>query len=214
MKTKELIQELLFEERKVPDGKRYIALFDIDQTLVVPGNISIWKKKVGENEVALTPDQYAKENVVEEKKNGTTYDYREFRDPKKVKESIAGGAPISKNVKMMNDHVKNGWSVGILTARGLEDVIFDSIKQWLMFRKETALLPSLGKSLARNLVHAVNDEVIKYEGMTDFEKKSNVIRKYAKEYDRVKFIDDDDFNVNAVKKMKLPNVIAVKAWPV
>lgn len=216
MKTKELIQELLFEERKVPDGKKYIALFDIDDCLLTANNIFIIKNYPDGRVVKLTPDQYAKKNKEQDIVDGVKYSYEEFRDPKKVEQSILSGTPIWKNLKIMNDHVKNGWEVGILTARGLEEVVYNSLKKWLMFREEGELLPKLGKSLARNLVHAISDEVVKYEGITDFEKKAKVIETYAKTYDRVKFIDDDQNNINAVKKLIVKdgykNIIVVKAW--
>lgn len=211
MKGVSILNDMLLEERQVPPGKKYVVLFDIDDTLISPENIFIWKKKDGK-ETPLTPAQYAKENVKEERANGVEYDYREFRDPKKVAESITTGKPIWKNVRIYNDHIKNGWDVGILTARGLEDVIFEAINKWTMFQQESGLVSKLAKPLARNLVHAISDEVKVYKGSIDFEKKANVIKEYAKTYDKVKVVDDDDKNINAFKALKLPNVIVVKAW--
>jgi hypothetical protein len=206
-----LEEELYLEERKPPQGKKYIALFDIDETLLSPNNIYIHKIANGKD-IPLTPEQYALEDVKKEKQNGVVYDYREFRDPKIVENSIFTGKPIWKNVKMLNDHIRNGWEVSILTARGLENIIYKALNKWAMFQKDKGLLERYGKVFVKNLVHAVNDEVKIYEGMTDFEKKANVIKKYAAKYDKVKFIDDDERNLKAVKNLNLSNVIVIKAW--
>lgn len=203
---------LLSEERQVPPGKKYLALFDIDDTLLKANNIFIHKKTPDGKITKLTPDEYSKEKVVEERARGVVYSYEEFRDPKKVKESIESGTPIWKNLRIFNDHLKAGWEVGIITARGLEDVIYNSISNWLMFQKEKGLIPSLAKPLARNIVYAISDEIKKYEGATDFDKKANVVKKAAASYDRVKVIDDDDKNIKAIRGLNLKNVIVVKSW--
>jgi hypothetical protein len=66
--------------------------------------------------------------------------------------------------------------------------------------------------LARNMVNAINDEAKVYKGTTDFEKKAIVIKELSKSYDYVKFLDDDEKNITAVKGLKLNNVQAIKAW--
>jgi len=201
----------LFEENPVPEGEKRIALFDIDMTLLRAGNIYIHKIFDGKD-IPLTPKQYAEENVKEELAKGIKYDMREFRDPVLVKQSIESGNPIIKNLKIVNDHKKKGWHVGILTARGLEDVIHEAINKWVMFQKDKGIMDRVGKVFVKNLVHAINDEAKVYPGTSDFEKKANVIKKYASKFDKVKFIDDDDKNIRAVRALNLSNVIAVKAW--
>lgn len=210
---KEIINQELCEERFVPEGKKHILLCDIDDTLLSASGIFIWKKVPNEKEIPLTPEQFAKENIKEEEANGVKYDMREFRTPHLVSKSIENGKVIWKNVKLLNDHIKKGWEVGILTARGLEDVIYDAMNKWAMFRKNEGLLETLYKPFTRGLVHAVHDDVKIYNGANSFEKKANVIKKYAKTYDKVKFIDDDMKNIEAVRNLKLPNVTAVIAWP-
>jgi hypothetical protein len=212
-----LNEDLIFELHEIPKGKKNVILFDMDDTLLTANNIHIIKIDPNGKETALTPDQYAKEPKIEEKARGVKYDYREFRDPSIVEKSIATGTPIWKNLRILDDHVKNKWAVGILTARGLEDIVYRALQKWLMFRDDkTGELKPIGKKLARNIVHAVNDNVKQYTGMTDFEKKANVIREYAKTYDLVKFVDDDPANIEAVKEMvkkeKLNNVVVIQAW--
>lgn len=43
-------------------------------------------------------------------------------------------------------------------------------------------------------------------------KKAIVIKELSKSYDYVKFLDDDEKNITAVKELKLNNVQAIKAW--
>jgi len=163
-------------------------------------------------EIALTPEEYAKEIITKEVKQ--YYDYREFRDSEKVAQSIVTGLPIIPNLKMMDIHIKKGWKIGILTARGMEDVIFKSISAFLKFKDPKGELQLIGDKLIRDLVHAMNDDNKKYQGTTDFEKKANVLRNYAKQGYQIKFLDDDEKNIQAVRKMakeeKL-DITAVKA---
>jgi 2-hydroxy-3-keto-5-methylthiopentenyl-1-phosphate phosphatase len=180
-----------------------LLLLDIDDTLVVPQNIKIYKK-TPQGEVGLTPAEYSREKITPETKKD--YDYREFRDPEKIYNSIQTGLPIVSNLKIFDEYVKRGWKIGILTARGMEDLVYNSLKDWLKHKDASGNLNLVGDKLVRDLVHAVNDDKKKYEGKTDFEKKANVIQKLAKEYDRIVFIDDDAKNITAVKNLGLKNV--------
>lgn len=211
-----LNEDLIFELHEPVKGKKNVILFDIDDTLLTANNIHIIKIEPDGKETKLTPDEYAKEPKEQEKARGVKYDYREFRDPKIVERSITTGTPIWKNLRILDDHIKSGWNVGILTARGLEDVVFRALQKWLMFRDDKGELKPIQDKLAKNIVHAVNDDVKQYVGMSDFEKKANVIRNYSKSYDLVKFVDDDLNNLNKVKEMAkeedLKNIIVIRAW--
>tara|TARA_Y100000310_G_C20409639_1_gene681301 strand:- start:149 stop:778 length:630 start_codon:yes stop_codon:yes gene_type:complete len=198
----ELLDEYITEEAY----ENSLILLDIDQTLLVPNNIFIYRKLPSdEREVSLTPEEYAKEKTSAETKK--YYDYRDFRDAEKVGNSIKTGIPIVSNLKIMDEYVKKGWRIGILTARGMEDVIFKSLKAWLMFKDKRGKLRSIGDKLIRNLVFAINDDNKKYKGSIDFEKKKNIITKLSKNFNRIIFLDDDIQNVKAVKKLKLRNVM-------
>lgn len=181
-----------------------LLLLDIDETLVKPKNIFIIKRFPNEEPVKLTPAEYAKEKVTLETKKH--YSYEEFRDPDKVARSIKTGIPLITNLKIMDEYIKKGWILGILTARGMEELIFKTMKEWLMYKNNKGNLQDIGDKLVRDLVFAVNDDSKKYEGKTDFEKKAKVIEKLSKEYDRIVFIDDDQANINKVKGLGLQNV--------
>jgi len=179
-----------------------LLLLDIDDTLLTAQGIKIWRKRpTDKSPVGLTPDEYAKETVTKEDKEKGYYDYKEFRSPEKVGNSILTGTPIISNLGTMDKYIKNGWKIGILTARGLENVIFKSIHAFLKFKEGGDLKP-VGDKLVRDLVFAINDDNKKYKGTTDFSKKKNVMLKLLNKYDRVWLIDDDPKNIKAINDLK------------
>lgn len=190
-------------EEKLPEGKTGILLLDIDDTLLKSDSslLKIYRKlPTDKEEVPLTSAEYAKEHVTPETKK--YYDYRDFRDPKKVYASIANGAPLLNNLKVVDAFYNGGYDLGILTARGCADAVRKAIRAFLRVRDENGNLIPVRIPAAN--VHCVNDDDYPYPGATDFEKKQNVLRKYAKEYnyDYVYFIDDDAKNINALKALK------------
>lgn len=90
-----------------------------------------------------------------------------------------------------------GEHIGIITARANKK---DHEK--LIQRLEK----SLGTNIDRSHVHFVNDEG--YSGSSIAEKKLNVIKTYANVYDKVKFYDDEDKNIQSVNLAQIPNVKA------
>tara|TARA_Y100000310_G_C20665365_1_gene807175 strand:+ start:36 stop:707 length:672 start_codon:yes stop_codon:yes gene_type:complete len=185
---------------KLINEENSAIILDIDKTLVVPRNIFIYRRKPEDKqEVPLTPEQYAKETVSADSRK--YYDYRDFRNAEKVAGSIKTGLPIVSNLKIMDDYISKGWKVGILTARGMEDVVLETMKSWLKYKNKKGDLKDIGDKLVRGIVNAVNDDSKSYSGVTDFEKKSNIIRKLSKQYDRLIFIDDDLNTIKAIKKM-------------
>jgi len=177
-----------------------LLLLDIDGTLVHAKNIFIDKIFPDGKKEKISPENYAKENVKAEKAKGIKYGFDEFRDPEILAKSIKTGIPIVPNLQIMDSYIKNGWKIGILTARGFEDVIANTMKEWLHFKDEKGNLQNVGDKLIRNLVYAINDDNKHYKGEFDFDKKKNVISKLSKEYERIVFIDDDPKNINAIRE--------------
>ncbi len=203
MKLGKLIERTLKEHNS-------LLLLDIDDTLVKPNNIYIYRKlPTDKEEVALTPEQFAEENITPQNKQ--YYDFREFKNPEKVAKSIKTGIPLLANLKMVDSYVSNGWTIGVLTARGMEEVVFKSLKAWMKIRNNKDELEEIGPRLVRNLVHAINDDTKNYPGETSAEKKANVIKKLANQFDRIVFLDDDESNLELVRDLELKNVIAKKA---
>jgi len=217
MKAYKLIENILLNESIHPltAGKKGIIVLDIDDTLLTAQNIFIHKLLPDGKVIKLTPEQYAKDPDSKKKNDpssGIRFSYEEFRDPEKVKNSIVTGIPIIKNLRIMDSYIKAGYQIAILTARGLEDVVYKALNKFLMFRDADGELKTVKNVLARNMVNAINDEAKVYKGTTDFEKKAIVIKELSKSYDYVKFLDDDEKNITAVKGLKLNNVQAIKAW--
>jgi len=160
----------------------------------------------------LTTDEFAKDPDAEDPSKKDWFDYRDFKDPVKVYNSIITGTPLIKNLKIMDDYIKAGYDFCFLTARGCEEIIKKAIGDFLKFRDEDGALKNLGKVFKKTFSHAVNDEIKNYPGTTDAEKKGKVLTKLCKEYDRVVFVDDDKKNVHAAKGLNIKNLKVIKAW--
>lgn len=191
-----MIEQLIMEGEPRPPSNMNggILLLDIDDTLLSATGMHIYRTdKHPDGAAKLTPAQYAKETVTPETKS--FYDYKDFRDEKKVLSSIVKGNPIIKNLKIMDNYMAAGWKIGILTARGMEDTIYKALKGFLKYRKNGVLTP-IGNKLQRKDVHAINDSKYSKDNGTDYEKKANVLLAYRKEFGTsVKFLDDDTKNL-------------------
>lgn len=203
MKFLDLFRKTLKEERSIPEGKRHLLLIDIDDNILKAApNMKIYRKlPTDKTEVALTPEEYAKEEKFPGSKK--YYDYRDFRDPKKVYESIVKGMPYINNLKVIDDFYNAGADLGVLTARGCEDVVYKAVKAFLKVKTPDGKL--VRPELPRERVHAVNDDDKHYPGDTDADKKKNVIKSYAKIYDYVTLQDDDKANRDLAINIKKTN---------
>ena len=200
--------------KKLPNSIKGLIVFDIDDTILkVDSSImKIYKKEPGEPEISLTTEEFAKDPDSADPDKKSWFDLRDFYTPVKVYNSIISGTPLIKNLKIMDDYIKAGYDFCFLTARGCEDVIKKALGDFLKFRDEDGKLKELGDSFKKTFSHAVNDEIKKYPGKTDAEKKANVLIKLCKEYDKVVFVDDDQKNVNAAKGLNIENLKVIKAW--
>ena len=205
----------IFEKVKdLPDSVKGLIVFDIDDTIlkVDPALMKVYKKEPGKPEIGLTTDEFAKDPDAEDESKKDWFDYRDFRDPVKVYNSIITGTPLIKNLKIMDDYIKAGYDFCFLTARGCEEAIKKAIGDFLKFRDEDGALKELGDSFKKTFSHAVNDDIRSYPGKDDAEKKANVLKKLCKEYDRVVFVDDDKKNVSAARELNIKNLKVIKAW--
>ena len=209
------IYTYIFERIKdLPETIKGLIVFDIDDTLlkVDPTLMGVYKKEPGKSEVRLTTDEFAKDPDAEDPSKKDWFDYRDFKDPVKVYNSIISGTPLIKNLKIMDDYIKAGYDFCFLTARGCEETIKKAIGDFLKFRDEDGALKELGDSFKKTFSHAVNDEVKKYPGSNDAEKKAKILTKLCKKYDRVVFVDDDNKNVSAARNLNIKNLKVIKAW--
>lgn len=204
------VRNIVEEIHEPPTGKKGCLVVDIDDTLLSADTslIGIWKEKPGEKPVRLTPDQFAKDP---EATHEEWYNYKEFRDPQKVYQSIINGTPILKNLKLMDAHVRANWDVAFLTARGLQDVVDKALRAFLKTRDKTGKLIPIGNKLKKELSAGVNDASWDSVVAKTPERKAMVLKDICGKYDYVKFVDDDIKNLEFVRSLKIPNLQVIKA---
>ena len=119
--------------KDLPDSVKGLIVFDIDDTIlkVDPSKISIYKKEPGKQEVSLSTDEFAKDPDAGDPDKRDWFDYRDFRDPVKVYNSIISGTPLIKNLKIMDDYIQAGYDFCFLTARSCEDTVKKAITDLL-----------------------------------------------------------------------------------
>ncbi len=177
-----------------PNDKNNILFLDIDNTLLIPQNIYIYYEK-DDIKIKYNPEEYAKLNVTKENKK--YYDYSDFRDTIAIRNSINTSFPLKHNLELIDEFIKNGWHLGILTARGQERLISRITPRWLKQNLKTK-----HSEIKRENIHAVNDEYKIYDGYTDPEKKLLVLKSHieSEKYGKIGFIDDNLFTINLIKK--------------
>lgn len=209
------LQVYIFEKIKsLPNSVKGIIVFDIDDTLLKsnPETIGVYKKEPGKPEKRLTTEDFAKDPDAADPTKKSWFDYREFRDPVKVYNSIISGTPLIKNLRIMDDYIEAGYEFCFLTARACEETIKKALGDFLKVRKPDGALQELGDIFKKTMSHAINDESKTYEGANDAEKKANILKKLCKKYDKVVFVDDDHKNVSAARGLKIDNLKVIKAW--
>ena len=200
--------------KELSSNVKGLIVFDIDDTIlkVNPSLIGVYKKEPGKDEIRLTTDEFAKDPDAEDDAKKSWFDYRDFRDPIKVYNSIMSGTPLIRNLKIMDDYVNAGYDFCFLTARGCEETVKKALNDFLKVRKSDGALHELGDIFKKTISHAVNDHCKEYKGQTDAEKKVNVLIDLCKKYDKVVFVDDDTKNVRAARNLNIKNLKVIKAW--
>ena len=189
-----------------------VIVFDIDDTLlkVDPKIMRVYKNEPGKKEVALSTEEFAKDPDIENHRDW--FDYRDFRDPIKVYTSIINGTPLIRNLRIMDDYVDAGYDFCFLTARSCEEIVKKALDDFLLHKGSDGEFKKLGTAFKKTISHAVNDDIKKYPGSSDAEKKANILKELCKKYDKVVFVDDDHKNVRAARGLSLPNLKVIKAW--
>ena len=204
---KEAIQHL-------PYDKTGIVVFDIDDTLIHCDEdvMSIGKFINGDrkNRISLSTKEFAKDPDAKEHKEW--FDFSDFQNPQKVVQSIIKGTPILKNLRILDAYLNAGYEFCFLTARGCEDAVKYAIQNVIKYRDENGVLNNIDPWFNKDVSAAVNDSNKEYEGKTDAEKKSNVLREICSKFDYVVFVDDDNKNVAHAKELNLNNLTVIEAW--
>lgn len=197
-----------------------LLMLDIDDTLVKTNAdmIGVWKrypdgteKRLSTSEFALDPD-----SADGGKSANVVYDYREFGNKEKVTQSIINGIPLVKNLRILDDCLRQGYEVAFLTARANEEMVYEVLSDWLKTKVGDTYLPV---TLNKKFCFAINDP--KYIddktgecslGKTDAEKKARVLRFVCSKASIVKFVDDDKKNLKNARALGIPNLRVITAW--
>ena len=200
--------------KDLPDSIKGLIVFDIDDTIlkVDPNIMKIYKRVPGEKVKELTTEDFAKDPDAADPDKRSWFDLTDFNTPIKVYNSIISGTPLIRNLKIMDAYVRAGYDFCFFTACSCEEVVKRAISDFLKMRSEDGKLKELGDSFKKTFSHAVNDQIKKYPGRTDAEKKANILKNLCKEYDKVVFVDDDTKNVHAARNLKISNLKVIKAW--
>ena len=206
----QFIQEAI---QHLPYGKTGIVVFDIDDTLIQADKdvVSIGKFINGDrkNKISISTEEFAKDPDVKAHKNW--FDFSDFQNPQKVVESIIKGTPILKNLRILDAYLNAGYEFCFLTARGCEDAVKYAIQDVIKYRDENGVLNNIDPWFNKDVSAAINDSTKEYEGKTNAEKKSNVLREICSKFDYVVFVDDDNKNVAHAKELNLNNLTVIEA---
>jgi len=188
-----------------------LIVFDIDDTLLRADTSDFYiYKRTPRGIIPLTTTEYAHDPDAGDPSRKDLFDFRDFRNPTKVYQSIINGTPLLHNLRILDDYVNAGYDFCFLTARSCEDVVKRAINDFLRIRKDGDLR-ELGTIFNRTLSHAVNDDIRNYPGRTDAEKKANILVDLSRSVDKIVFVDDDPKNIRAAKDLSIPNMKVIKA---
>ena len=206
----QFIQEAI---QHLPYGKTGIVVFDIDDTLIQADKdvVSIGKFINGDrkNKISISTEEFAKDPDVKYHKNW--FDFSDFQNPQKVVQSIIKGTPILKNLRLLDAYLNAGYEFCFLTARGCEDAVKYAIQDVIKYRDENGVLNNIDPWFNKDVSAAINDSTKEYEGKSNAEKKSNVLREICSKFDYVVFVDDDNKNVAHAKELNLNNLTVIEA---
>jgi FMN phosphatase YigB (HAD superfamily) len=211
---KSLLQFINESINKLPYGKTGIVVFDIDDTLIQADEdvMSIGKFVDGDrkHKISLSTEEFAKDPDVKEHKDW--FDFSDFQNPQKVVQSIIKGTPLLKNLRILDAYLNVGYEFCFLTARGCEDAVKYAIQTVIKYRDDKGVLNNIAPYFNKDVSAAINDSNKEYDGCTDAEKKSNVLKEICSKFDYVVFVDDDNKNVAQAKELNLNNLTVIKAW--
>jgi len=167
-------------------GKSYhgrkIAVFDLDDTIVVSkAKIKVHDQKT-DKYFELTPEEYNEY----EKQPSHTLDFSEFKDL----EIMKAGKLIHYYLKILRTAYKSKVAVGIVTARDDKEMIFRWLEEHLKVR------------IDKSLIFAVNDPVHGFKGSVADRKTQAFKEIIEMGYKDIQFYDDDKANIRLVKGLE------------
>jgi len=209
-------KENILNERVKTDT---IAVFDIDDTLLF-SNSKIKYKEPGKNWQDVGTEEFA---IIRTKLHPKTqYDFSEFQIYDRILYSIETSKPNIEVLKVMDKAIRNGYKIGLLTARGSQDAIWKGLNTFLLYRNERDELVPLPKSqFMKKYVFAVGDAKVQKAfksqvsggSASPSEIKAFVLQKIFGDtmgFQKIIFFDDDPDNVKKVKALNDPRIEVVK----
>lgn len=157
-----------------------ILLFDVDDTLI-KSDVKVYVMKDDKIIKKLSSTEFNTYKL----NPGESFDYREFED-----ERILNKSKFLKYWDTLKREYSEGTHIGIITARANKDMFYKFFK-------------SKGFTIKNELVFAINDPNIDLDGDTIEERKTNAIEKIIDYgYKTIIFFDDNENNLNMVKKLE------------
>jgi len=115
-------------------------------------------------------------------------------------DNIINGRPKRTTLQLLKYAVSKDYKIGILTARRDEDNCYEQLS---VFLKPYC-------KLDRNLVFAINSHHPNYKEyfgvQKDYDAKAAVIKRLAKKFEKILFIDDLHKNIYAARNLKISTV--------
>jgi hypothetical protein len=186
-----------------------LLVLDVDDTILKASKDQIAIiKHTSQGDIRLSSDEFAKDP---DNHNEENFSFEEFRNPEKIYNSIIDGKPLINNLTVMDKFINNGYKFSILTARSNEEVVLDAIEKFLMYRDKNGKLKSIKGKLLRKASACVNDERWNKYGKNTAEKKAYIIKYLADNFDDIVFMDDNEFNLNEIKKLGIKKIKLIKA---
>lgn len=156
-----------------------ILLFDIDDTLIHT-TARIGVKYKGKVYKKISNSEY-NDYVL---KSGEEFDYSEFDDP-----NILKNEEFTKYWRTLKREYHKGTHIGVITARGNMDMIFDYFKNNRI-------------EIKKELVFAVGDPKLGLNGSIANRKAQVISKLVALGYKTFVFFDDNETNLNFAKKLE------------
>ena len=187
-----------------------ICLFDIDDTLLKAKGIYIYRKMPSDKkEIALTPEEFAKDEYIKNYDNIKYFDFRDFENPDKIYNSIIDGTPLVQNLQYVDYFHDQHYEIGILTARRHEEFVYKALCKWLKYKDKSGNFIDI--EIKREYVFAINDKKYSDIPCSDADKKIFILKQVSKDFSKVVYIDDDDKNLKKAKESGIKNLTILKA---
>jgi hypothetical protein len=174
-----------------------LYLSDVDDTLIYSDDIVLMKDKNGDVVKELSTGDFA----LWQNNDGLIPDFSQFNDAKRII-ALADAKP-APGLKLLFDHAKvnDDMVIGVLTARGQENVLYQSLRKLFMKYNIQAYF-------SREFTFALGSEEYNKTKRSLPEKKLEIIRSLINygEFDKIIFVDDDIKNIEAVKSLKSDTV--------